>query len=311
MSREPIKVLFIGGWGRSGTTLLANILGEVDGFFHVGEVRTLWDSILEDTKCGCGQLVSQCDTWRQILHDMGDDDVESAQKNIEMRESVDRTRFLPLLLSPRMQRVLGERLIRFRVMLARLYTSISEVTGSRVIVDSSKIPSYALLLSDIPGIEVYVVHMIRDPRGTAYSWRKIVLSPDKQTPQMMVQYNPFHSSIMWCIWNYVFEGVWKGSKRYYRLLYEDFVSFPEKSVSSILDMLGEDVPLLPVQGAETTLGENHTVSGNPSRFKRGTIMLKLDDAWRSSILPRDRWLTNALTWPLLFKYGYYKRYRQS
>ena len=33
------KVLFIGGYGRSGSTLLDRLLGQIDGFVSVGEVR--------------------------------------------------------------------------------------------------------------------------------------------------------------------------------------------------------------------------------------------------------------------------------
>ena len=35
---ERVKVLYIVGMGRSGSTILANSLGEVDGFFSAGEI---------------------------------------------------------------------------------------------------------------------------------------------------------------------------------------------------------------------------------------------------------------------------------
>ena len=34
----PVKVLFIAGWGRSGSTLVGNVLGSVDGLVHLGEL---------------------------------------------------------------------------------------------------------------------------------------------------------------------------------------------------------------------------------------------------------------------------------
>ena len=37
----PIKVVYITGAGRSGTTLLDILLGELDGFFSAGEMRWL------------------------------------------------------------------------------------------------------------------------------------------------------------------------------------------------------------------------------------------------------------------------------
>ena len=47
------KVLYIAGWGRSGTTILGNILGQVEGMFSVGEIRFLWDAeTFRDRRCG-------------------------------------------------------------------------------------------------------------------------------------------------------------------------------------------------------------------------------------------------------------------
>ena len=54
MSGEPVKVLFVGGFGRSGSTLLDNVLGQVDGFASCGEISYLWDRGLEqDRLCSC------------------------------------------------------------------------------------------------------------------------------------------------------------------------------------------------------------------------------------------------------------------
>jgi hypothetical protein len=43
MANDKIKVLYIAGWGRSGSTILGNILGQVAGFFD--ECKTIrWTS---------------------------------------------------------------------------------------------------------------------------------------------------------------------------------------------------------------------------------------------------------------------------
>ena len=38
----PAPVLYIGGWGRSGSTLLSHLLGGLDGMVSVGELRYVW-----------------------------------------------------------------------------------------------------------------------------------------------------------------------------------------------------------------------------------------------------------------------------
>ena len=42
MNDEKVKVLFIAGNGRSGSTLLHNILGQRAGFGALGERREIW-----------------------------------------------------------------------------------------------------------------------------------------------------------------------------------------------------------------------------------------------------------------------------
>ena len=63
-----MKVLFLAGKGRSGGTLLANLLGQVPGFFNVGELNRLWDwGLVSNYLCGCGVPVRECPTWTAIL----------------------------------------------------------------------------------------------------------------------------------------------------------------------------------------------------------------------------------------------------
>ena len=38
-----LRVVYISGWGRSGTTVVDRLLGQLPGFCSVGELRSLWD----------------------------------------------------------------------------------------------------------------------------------------------------------------------------------------------------------------------------------------------------------------------------
>ena len=44
MKSDKIKILYITGWGRSGSTILSMLLGQLDGFFLTGEMYQLWQS---------------------------------------------------------------------------------------------------------------------------------------------------------------------------------------------------------------------------------------------------------------------------
>ena len=66
----------------------------------------------------------------------------------------------------------------YRRILTKLYCAIQSVSGSQVIVDSSKGPRYAMLLNEIPEIDLRVVHLVRDSRGVVYSWQKKHVKPE-------------------------------------------------------------------------------------------------------------------------------------
>jgi hypothetical protein len=54
-----LTVLYIGGYGRSGSTVLDRVLGALPDAVSVGEIRSIWGAVLrEDRLCACGQRFS-------------------------------------------------------------------------------------------------------------------------------------------------------------------------------------------------------------------------------------------------------------
>ena len=186
----------------------------------------------------------------------------------------------------------------------RLYDALRAVTGSRVIVDSSKEPAYGYALGMVPNIDLRVLHLVRDPRAAAYSWLKKKPQPDSEDLEFMHQFSPTKSAALWDTWNAAAEALWHDGK-YLRLRYEDFVADPSGSFTRILDLLDEKDTELPLTGdQEVKLGVSHTVSGNPNRFETGSVALRHDQEWTHKMNPKDRNLVTGLTLPLLQHYGY-------
>jgi hypothetical protein len=89
------------------------------------------------------------------------------------------------------------------------------------------------------------------------------------------------------------------------LRYEDLMDDPRSWLSRIAEMVGEPGATTAFTDDKTiVLGPNHTVAGNPGRFRRGSVELRPDVEWVSAMPARDRILTTALTAPLLRRYGY-------
>jgi hypothetical protein len=305
--RNRIKVLYVAGWGRSGSTILTNILGQVDGFVSVGEVNFLWQhGLIENRLCGCGAPFRECEEWTEILdRAFGGADSVDPHRMVRLQNAGVRTRHVPLMLTPWGRRRLESRLGGYLGTLGRLYGAVRDVTGSSVIVDSSKFPSYGYALGMAPGVELYVLHLVRDPRAVAYSWLKRKVQPDLEGTRYMMQRSPAGSSLRWMARNLATEAFWRRSPgRYMMLRYEDFVAEPREALGRVLDLLGEKASLSHVEDHEVKLGVNHNIWGNPSRFRSGRVEIRPDTEWASRINPGDRSLITALTLPLLVRYGY-------
>lgn len=180
-----------------------------------------------------------------------------------------------------------------------------------MIVDSSKRLSYAVLLSLLPFADLRVVHLVRDSRAVAYSWARSKESPAVVGGRLMPRFGPAQTSRLWSLRNYSYSFL-SGFDRLSRLRYEDFVDDPTLYLAETLTGLGleDEVGGLPVvRGREISLSVDHTVSGNPSRFRTGNMELRLDEEWKVKMRGADKNVVTALTAPLLLKYGYLGRKR--
>lgn len=302
---DVVRVLYIAAWGRSGSTLLHDALGQVKGLFSAGELQYVWGrSLRENRLCGCGKRFRDCSLWQEIFLDAfgGFDAVDSSR--LEVLSSHVRTRHLPWLAIADPSAELRSRLAEYLGSVERLYGAIARRSGCRVIVDSSKAPSYAYLLSLIPTIELNVVHLVRDPRGVAYSWQRRKIEPD--TGEEMARYGVVKSSLLWAIWNIGVGRVLGSRARSTMVLrYEDFVSEPRQSLEKVLELVEESAAELPLVGdAEMQLDARHSTTGNPNRFRTGSVRLRPDRAWETRLSWLDRWLVTILDAPLLLHYGY-------
>jgi hypothetical protein len=188
----------------------------------------------------------------------------------------------------------------------RLYRAIAEETGADLVVDGSKLPPYGLLLGQQPGVEVLVLHLVRDPRATAYSWLRGKPTRDTARGAQMQRQEVWKSSLLWTVWNLTAARVWKDDGvRTCRVRYEDFVADPAGELARVAVMVGADPAELPFVAPDTVrLSPTHSVAGNPNRHDTGLIRLRSDDRWRTAMARRDRLVVTLLTTPalLLFRY---------
>ena len=288
---QPVRVLYVAGLGHSGSTLLGALLGQLDGFFYAGELTSTGRALADGSDCGCGEPIPSCPAWSAILASFG-----AAVDPLELDRSVGRARG-----AVRQELFPGRGLDRSQTAFAALFRAIAETTGTRVVVDSSKWPGYARFLEQVDGLEVAVVHLVRDPRGVVHSrLRSAERRGFPLTPP------PAGFAAVWSVWNALIELVWR-RRRYLRLRYEDLVARPEDAVRRAAALVGEAPERLPFLAPDVaSLAPTHSVAGNRSRFRTGEVPIRLDDEWRLTprLGARERRAVAALTWPVRLRYGY-------
>lgn len=294
-----MKVIYIMGHGRSGSTILHSVLAQIPGFFGVGELRMIWQpGVVESRQCGCGASLRECEMWSRVLA-AEPGLLEGAGTPIS---GFVRDRYLPILWSPLRSVFLSAFTKENSERVRRLYQAILSATGSSVIVDSSKSVAYAAFLNQVSGMTPYFIHIVRDPRGVESSLRR----RKEANVKAFARHTPLQGALDWDIINVSAEAFGKrAASRYLRVRYEDFIQAPARELTRILTWASEPASKIPVIREQSVhLGIVHSIAGNAKRFQHGDILLNLDERWKSNLPARDRKLVVMLTFPLLKRYGY-------
>lgn len=310
MADKKVKVLYIAGSGRSGSTILGRILGQVDGFFFAGELCKIWRyGLMENRLCGCGLPFKDCSFWKDIMYKaFGGQEKIDGQEIYKLRQKSAYMRHIPFMLISRSKSLLNSNFNKFSDVLQKLYHAIQAHTDCRVIVDCSKTAPYGYVLDSLNSIDLYIIHLVRDPRGVAIAkLQKYLYQPDDGKAVYAGQAGIMKSAVIWDVQNYAVEAFWKKRKdRYIRIHYEDFANNTKESVTRIIEMMNEDKSSLPFIGEQlVNLDEKtHTAAGNPVRFNAGIVDIKLDRRWAKKMSYKNKRLIKLATFPLFKKYGY-------
>ncbi len=297
-------VVFIGAVGRSGTTLLERTLATAGDTVALGEMVHIWNrSVRDDERCGCGAAFSECPFWVAVgARAFGGWDTIDLAALADDRRAVDRNRYIVWLLAPRIApRAFREAHARLVTVLDALYTAIGDIAVDghpevRVVVDSSKHPSYLFLIRSLPAHDVRLLHVVRDPRGVSHSWARRVARPETGEP--MEQLGTMRACARWTSHNLLFQLAGMVGVRRRRLAYEHFIEDPASLGRAVDRLVERPAATLAITGADIALGTDHTVSGNPVRFASGVTTVRADDSWRRDMSRRRKIVVSALTTPL-------------
>lgn len=305
-----LRILYVGGMPRSGSTLTDLLLHQLPGHVGVGELFYLWrNGLSHDGLCACSLRFSSCPFWTEVGHvAYGGWATIDAAHVTRLQDQVDRTSRIPLLIAPRRPRRFAAQLAEYSDLLRRLYAAILDVSGQDMVVDSSKRPSSAYVLRTMPDVDLAVAHVVRDPRGVAFSFAKHVELPDGAALRSeMPRSGTRKVSRRWVSVNSLIAGLGTLGVPVTRLRYEDLVSDPARELGRVLTLTGGK----PSAGVFDYITDNgitvprtHVVAGGRIRLASGSMPLCLDDVWRREMPPRSRRLVELMTGPVRRRYGY-------
>ncbi len=302
---EERTVLYVMGYGRSGSTILDILLQQHPDVFGAGALGELFDWVEEGRTCACGTPATECPTWRPVLDELEREGLSPADVR-RIQRSVETRRAFPLLMGD----LLGRRTRqRYGDALDAVLRAVFEQSGARVVVDSSKAgPRYvgrAVALSRFSSFDVKVLHLVRDGRGVAWSMMKRAGSPERgRRRSRLVGFT--RAVAGWTQANVaaLVSARTLGRGRVLQVRYEDLCERPGVTLRRIGAFVGlemEEVSRLAAGGGELVPG--HNIAGNRVRFRR-SLTLEADLEWRTRLPPGYRRAFGLLTGPLARRLGY-------
>jgi len=305
-----VRVLFVAGMPRSGSTLFDLMAGQLPGHCDVGELFYMWQAgVLRNQLCACSRPFDACPFWTSVgeVAFGGWANVDPTAV-VRLQSRVDTTARLPLAKAGGLLRAHEAAVRHYLEIVTTVYQAVADVSGADVVVDSTKRPSTAQLLATAPRIDLRLAHVVRDPRGVVNSWRREVSLPDRvEVRNHLKKRRQSQITRRWLTVNVMIERLAAQGVPLLRVRYEDLVNDPVTAMRGLLALWDRQPPpdalsFLTPEGLST--GKSHAIAGGRVRMRTGPVPLRLDEAWRRE-LPRWRQqVTVAATWPLMRRYGY-------
>jgi hypothetical protein len=259
-SPAKTKVALIAGAPRGGTTMANMVLGQHPQIFATGSMRDFPDGgqlFADSNICSCGRPAQVCSFWTEV-----------------------RARYQPF------QKLYEPEKI------PELFRIMAEVSERRFIGDVTHNRRYAEHLLQFPGIELYLIHVVRDGRGVLFSRiRKDYRSARLQKYGWRHFRRTMKISRHWSRHIRDFATLERQlGARAVRISYEQLCSDPVAALRPVGRCLGLDFDAV---GADLAAGRPmqpmpHLIRGNPMLRLKRDVVLRHDRAFHDNMHLLDR-----------------------
>lgn len=290
-----MKILYIVGHPRGGSTLLQHVLALQKRVVAVGEIRGIQRLFTEKRQCACGAPLRECEFWKAVGTRMG-----LAPPEIVTNPSRDpeRSRFRHAVVwlaahtrSYRLAAPLFKDDILAARMCLRVHRVVADLQGSEVVVDSSKSPSGFLHLYHAAPSDVVPIFLVRDGRGVVWSKMKRTGIDARE------------ATARWLRTTRLLLAVRKVVPPALRTIvrYEDLCADPRAVLQGILDRFGLSVHTVDISELST---QRHDLGGSPRFRAQIPGKIEVDESWRDD-MPKEALLAfNVRCQAVNYRFGY-------
>lgn len=327
-NKNNIDYTYILAASHSGSTLLSMLLGAHPEIATIGETSPGQMGDVDTYRCSCGRPINQCLFWTRITKRMQHMHPDFNLGNFGTAFECPSHPVVNRLLRFEHRGVVFECMRDFilrvfpcwrkleRKIAERCYDLASAVlteSGAHVLVDSSKLAHRLKFLLRIPGLNIRVVHLVRDGRGVALTYmnqdefadaknpalRRGGRGPDGQASACSLSMRKAANEWLRCLRSA--ECVLTGLDRshWIRVHYEDLCTHPGPTLDRLHRFLGVEPGRQP---REFRSVEQHVV-GNGMRLDT-TSEIRLDERWRTVLSNEQMQIFDSVAGKMNRRYGY-------
>lgn len=320
------KLAYLLSASHSGTTLLALLLGSHRDAVTVGELKATSLGDPDQYRCSCGELLKQCAFWQRLnttIREKGIPfDIRDARTSIHNTSSAYVARLLrplyrgepwesirdaALSLSPDWRSHYAETQRRNVALIETLF----EITGAKVIVDSSKLALRLKYLLRAKNLDIKVIRVKRDGRAVSLTYTDEWTFADASDPKLRGggtgdikrrATRPMAAAAReWRRSNEAADAILRTlpPAQCLEAKYEDLCADPKKTLGKICNFLDLD----PAGLATNFRAVEKHVLGNGCRFDT-TSEIRLDERWKTHLSESDLAAFDEVAGDLNRKYGY-------
>jgi hypothetical protein len=310
----------------SGSTLLAMLLGSHPEVCTVGELKATCLGDVDGYRCSCGQPIKRCRFWAEVSAVLGRRgftfDVTAGGADLRWEAGPYVGFFLQPLHRGRLLEALRDaalavspawraRIRRIQRLDAALAQCLCNLTGKRIVVDSSKVGIRLKYLLRNPALDVRVIRLVRDGRAVALAYTDPARYADAKDPHLWgggmgakrdSERLPMAAAAHeWRRSNEEAEAILRHLEptRWTEARYEELCADPPTTLGRLFAFMGVDA----ARAAPMPHKGEHHVVGNGMRLD-ADLKVRFDDRWKRMLTRVELKGFDSVAGKMNQRYGY-------